>query len=129
MKLLFLIPVLCISLTLSGQTGTKDIFIREIDFKLEEISDNEYENEYFITLNLNNGSLYKFVIQNHIGDFKGEAVVSIYDNDKSLASNYIGDNYYDEFHFKCTKTGFYDVIINFRENNLGSSIIRVFMVQ
>lgn len=107
----------------------KDIFIKEFQFQLKKISDNQYENEYFITITLNKNSLYKFTVLNHIGDFPGKAVVEILENDKLVATNVVGDGYYEKFMFKCTKTGFYDILIHFEDNKKGSSLIKLFLVQ
>ena len=107
----------------------KDIFIKEFQFELKKISANQYENEYFLTITLNKNSLYKFTVLNHIGDFPGNAVVAILDNDKVVATNFVGGKYYEKFMFKCTKTGFYDVLIHYQDNRLGSSLIKLFLVQ
>ncbi|MEA2105375.1 MAG: hypothetical protein U9P82_01425 [Bacteroidota bacterium] len=107
----------------------KEIFIKEFQFELKKISDNQYENEYFLTITLNKNSLYKFTVLNHIGDFPGIAVVQILENDKMVATNKMGDKYYEKFMFKCTKTGFYDILIHFEDNKKGSSLIKLFLVQ
>jgi hypothetical protein len=107
----------------------KDIFIKEFQFELKKKSANQYENEYFLTITLNKNSLYKFTVLNHIGDFPGVAVVQILENDRVVASNYVNGKYYEKFMFKCTKTGFYDILINFEDNQLGSSLIKLFLVQ
>ena len=116
----------------------KEIFIKEFQFELKkisanqyenEISANQYENEYFLTITLNKNSLYKFTVLNHIGDFPGIAVVEILENDKVVATNYVGGKYYEKFMFKCTKTGFYDILIHYQDNKLGSSLIKLFLVQ
>ena len=107
----------------------KDIFIKEFQFQLKKISANQYENEYFITITLNKNSLYKFTVLNHIGDFPGKAVVEILENDKVVATNFVNGGYYEKFMFKCTKTGFYDILIHFEGNKTGSSLIKLFLVQ
>jgi hypothetical protein len=107
----------------------KEIFIKEFHFELKKISDNQYENEYFLTITLNKNSLYKFTVLNHIGDFPGIAVVQILENNKVVATNKVGEKYYEKFMFKCTKTGFYDILIHFEDNKKGSSLIKLFLVQ
>lgn len=107
----------------------KDIFIKEFQFELKKKSANQYENEYFLTITLNKNSLYKFTVLNHIGDFPGVAIVQILENDRVVATNYVNGKYYEKFMFKCTKTGFYDILINFEDNHLGSSLIKLFLVQ
>jgi len=107
----------------------KEIFIKEFQFELKKISANQYENEYFITITLNKNSIYKFTVLNHIGDFPGKAVVQILDGSQLVAANSMGDKYFEKFMFKCTKTGFYDILIHFDENKTGSSLIKQFLVQ
>ncbi|HAF28289.1 MAG TPA: hypothetical protein DCG75_04495 [Bacteroidales bacterium] len=124
---LFIIVLLLFVYTSSF--AQKDIFIKEFQFELKKKSANQYENEYFLTITLNKNSLYKFTVLNHIGDFPGVAVVQILENDRVVASNYVNGKYYEKFMFKCTKTGFYDILINFEDNQLGSSLIKLFLVQ
>ncbi|MFO7938831.1 MAG: hypothetical protein R6U66_03675 [Bacteroidales bacterium] len=107
----------------------KEIFIKEFEFELTRISKNQYENEYFVTLTLNKNSMYKFTILNHIGDFPGDAIVQILENDKVIATNKVQDKYYEQFMFQCNKTGFYDILIHFEENKKGSSLIKLFLVK
>jgi hypothetical protein len=107
----------------------KEIFVREMEFKLTEISPNEYENEYFMTLNFNKGTKYKFKILNKIEGLPGEAVVKILDGDKLVGTNSIGDKYFDAFLFQCNKTGFYDILITFKDNQTGHAKVNLFLLQ
>src|SRR6056297_3368369 len=128
-----IIHIILFSLSLlfltSSSFAQKEIFIKEFQFELKKISSNQYENEYFLTITLNKNSLYKFTVLNHIGDFPGIAVVKILENEKVVATNKMGDKYYEKFMFKCTKTGFYDILIHFEDNKKGSSLIKLFLVQ
>jgi len=131
MKTLFysfflLVALQCIAYKAYSQ---KDIFIKEYQFELKKISANQYENEYFVTITLNKNSLYKFTVLNHIGDFPGKAIVQILDGSQVVATNAMGDKYFEKFMFKCTKTGFYDILIHFDDNKSGSSLIKQFLVQ
>lgn len=129
-KLLFLcFALFFLQLISKNLIAQKDIFIKEFQFELKRLSANQYENEYFLTITLNKNSLYKFTILNHIGDFPGNAIVEILENDKIVATNFVGGKYYEKFMFKCTKTGFYDVLIHYKDNKLGSSLIKLFLVQ
>jgi hypothetical protein len=121
--------VLVVQLIPKESLAQKDIFIKEFQFELKKLSANQYENEYFLTITLNKNSLYKFTVLNHIGDFPGNAVVEILENDKVVATNYMNGKYYEKFMFKCTKTGFYDILIHYQDNKLGSSLIKLFLVQ
>ncbi|MFC2151399.1 hypothetical protein ACFLSE_02640 [Bacteroidota bacterium] len=129
-KILYLFfTIVLLQLIYKDSFAQKDIFIKEFQFELKKISANQYENEYFLTITLNKNSLYKFTVLNHIGDFPGVAVVEILDNDKVVAANFVNGKYYEKFMFKCTKTGFYDILIHFEDNKLGSSLIKLFLVQ
>ena len=127
--IILFITILSLQLVCTNSYAQKDIFIKEFRFELKKIHANQYENEYFLTITLNKNSLYKFTVLNHIGDFPGSAVVEMLDNDKVLAANYVNGKYYEKFMFKCTKTGFYDILIHFDDNKLGSSLIKLFLVQ
>ncbi len=126
---IFIFPLLLLCLVSFTSVAQKDIFIKQFQFELKKLSNNQYENEYFLTITLNKNSLYKFTVLNHIGDFPGNAVIEILDNDKAVAANFVNDKYYEKFMFKCTKTGFYDILIHFEDNKLGSSLIKLYLVQ
>lgn len=120
--------MLTIFMVSSSVHAQKKVFLKEFEFKLVKVSDIPYENEYFITFTFNKNSLYQFDIMNNVGDFFGDAVVEIYDGDKVVATNILGEKYYENFVFKCTKTGYYDIIIKFKDNGVGSSIVKLFLV-
>ena len=124
--ILFTIFLACLFTNTYAQ---KDIFIKEFHFELKRKSKNQYENEYFVSVTLNKNSLYKFTMLNHIGDFPGDVVVEILENDKVIATNIVNDKYYEQFAFKCTKTGFYDVLMHYKDDKLGSSLVKLFLVQ
>ncbi len=128
-KIVYLIFIVLVHIAPKESLAQKDIFIKEFQFELKKLSANQYENEYFLTITLNKNSLYKFTVLNHIGDFPGVAVVQILENDKVVATNYVNGKYYEKFMFKCTKTGFYDILIHYQDNKLGSSLIKLFLVQ
>lgn len=107
----------------------KEIFIKQIEFKLDAISDIDYENEYFVTIKMNKGSKYVFRVVNHIDDYIGEAVVELMDADNLLLTNLYQDKYYENTSFVCNKTGFYDLLVRFRDNKLGNSVIDILLVQ
>ncbi len=108
---------------------SQEVIVKEIEFKLDYISENSYENEYFITLKLTKGLSYVFKVLNHIDDYAGEAIVELLDGDNLVSTNYVGEKYYEQCMFQCNKTGFYDVLIRFKDNKLGNSKIDIFMKQ
>ncbi len=107
----------------------KEIFIKMIEFRLDEVSDIDYENEYFMTLKFNKGSIYKFKITNHIDAYAGEAIFELLDADKLVLTNLVGEKYYEAFSFICNKTGFYDILVSFKDNKSGNSVIEINLVQ
>lgn len=127
MRLLAIITFFIISSEVSF--GQKEIFIKKIDFVLHEISDKDYENEYFMTMKFNKGTTYKFVVTNGIDNITGEAVLELLDGDKLQMTNLIGDKYFPKFSFQCNKTDFYDILVRFKDNQLGHSTIDIFLLQ
>ena len=121
--------ILALFLFLPSLMAQKEVFLRKIDFELSKISPNDYENEFFLTLQFNKGSIYKFKVLNAIGGAQGKAVVEIFDGSKLVGTNNIGDKYFDQFAFQCNKTGFYDIILKFKDNQLGNSAVNIYMVQ
>ncbi len=108
----------------------KEIFIKQIDFELQQVSDIEYENEFFMTMKFNKGSKYVFRITNNINDKPGIAVLDVFDADTKVLTNDLGeDKYYEAATFLCNKTEFYDILVRFRDNNSGHCQIEVVLVQ
>jgi hypothetical protein len=125
---LIIIFVGSISSVIHAQTQ-KEIFLKQIEFKLEKISDIDYENEYFMTIKLNKGSQYVFRVTNHRDNAIGEAVLELMDADNLIMTNLYEDKYYQTVSFQCNKTGFYDVLVKFRDKKIGSSVIDILMLQ
>lgn len=107
----------------------KEIFLRKIDFKLERISDIVFENEYFMTMKFSKGESYIFKIINHIDNYAGKAVLEILEADKLVLTNSIGDKYFENVNFVCNKTGFYDLLVKFKDNKVGNSVIDIKLLQ
>ncbi len=117
------------SLIGSKAFGQKEIFIKRVDFKLDKISDIEYENEYFMSINLNKGSIYRFKIINHIDDFPGEVILELLDADKLVVTNIFNDKYFEVVNFQCNKSGFYDILLRFEDNKTGNCVIDIMLLQ
>jgi hypothetical protein len=107
----------------------REIFIKQLEFKLENYSDIDYENEYFMTMKLNKGTTYKFKITNNRDNFVGKALFQLLDADNLILTNVLGDKYFDNFNFVCNKTAFYDILIKFQDKKPGNSVVDIFMVQ
>ena len=128
----FILKIIIVSLLLGSASdllAQKEIFIKQIEFRLDAVSDIDYENEYFVTLKLNKGSKYVFRIVNHIDEYVGEAVVELMDADNLILTNLFQDKYFLNTSFVCNKTGFYDLLVRFRDNKLGNSVIDILLIQ
>ncbi len=123
----FILIMLCGNLFFT--VAQKEIFLRQIEFKLERISDIDYENEYFMTMKFNKGESYLFKITNHIDNFAGKAVLELLEADKLVSTNVLNDKYYENLNFICNKTGFYDILIKFKDNKVGNSAIDIKLLQ
>jgi hypothetical protein len=107
----------------------KEIFIKQIEFKLVNISDVDYENEYFMTMKLNKGSTYKFKITNHRDNFVGQAVMELLDADNLILTNQLNEKYFETLSFVCNKTAFYDILVKFKDKKPGNSVIDIMLMQ
>jgi len=124
---LLILTMLCSNLLFT--VAQKEIFLRQIEFKLERISDIDYENEYFMTMKFSKGESYLFRITNHIENYAGKAVLELLEADKLVSTNLLNDKYYENLNFVCNKTGFYDILIKFKDNKVGNSAIDVKLLQ
>lgn len=130
MKLLRLLFLAVVLVSFTGKLNAqKEIFIKQIEFKLDKVSDIDYENEYFMTLKLNKGSKYVFKLVNHVDNYVGEALLELMDADVLILTNVMGDKYFEAISFQCNKTGFYDLLISFRDGKIGNSIVDILLVQ
>jgi len=107
----------------------KEIFLKQIEFKLEHVSTQDYENEYFMTIKLNKGTSYKFKISNHRDNFAGKAVIELLDADNLILTNSLGEKYFETIGFVCNKTAFYDILIKYKDKKPGNSVVDIVMLQ
>jgi hypothetical protein len=127
-QILFIIAFL--SFGLSGALSQqKEIFLKQVEFKLENVSAQDYENEYFMTIKLNKGTTYKFKITNNLDNFAGKAIIQLLDADNLILTNSMGDKYFETVGFVCNKTAFYDILIKYKDKKPGHSVIDIMMVQ
>ena len=130
-KLLIIIGLLIYSGNLFNILAQEDkeVFIDQFAFKLERLSENAYENEYFVTLKLNKGTSYKFKITNNQDNLPGLAVIELLDTNEIILTNVLNEKYFENVNFVCNKTGFYDILIKYKDEKPGHSIIDIFMLQ
>jgi hypothetical protein len=128
-RITFVIALLSTFFGCASVYGQKEIFIKQIEFKLANVSDVDYENEYFLTMKLNKGSTYKFKIMNHRDNYAGQAVMELMDANTLILTNQLNDKYYETFTFVCNKTAFYDILIRFKDKKPGNSLIDILLVQ
>jgi hypothetical protein len=127
-QLLLFIAFLIFGTTLSI-AQQKEIFVKQIEFKLDKLSQQDLENEYFMTIKLNKGTSYKFKISNHRENFPGKAVIELLDADNLVLTNSIGEKYFETVGFVCGKTAFYDILIKYKDKTPGYSVMDIVMVQ
>jgi len=113
----------------SSSYGQKEIFIKQIAFKLANVSDVDYENEYFLTMKFNKGSMYKFKIINHRDNYAGQAIIELMDANTLVITNQFNEKYFETFNFVCNKTAFYDILVRFKDKRPGNSMIDILLVQ
>ena len=125
-----LICLCLLSFTFSSSIAQqKEIFLKQIEFKLDNVSDQDFENEYFMTIKLNKGTSYKFKITNHRDNYAGKAVFELLDADNLILTNSVGDKYFETFGFVCNKTAFYDILIKYKDKKPGNSVVDISMLQ
>jgi hypothetical protein len=129
MKQTLLLIALLLVISGKAYTQQKEIFLKQIEFKLPTVSSKDYENEYFMTLKLNKGTAYKFKVSNHRENFAGVAVIQLLDADNLVMTNQVGDKYYETFNFICNKTAFYDILIKYKDKKPGYSVVDIMMLQ
>jgi len=128
-RITFVIALLSAFFGMATVYGQKEIFIKQIEFKLSHVSDVDYENEYFLTLKLNKGSTYKFKIINHRENFAGKAVIELMDANTLILTNQLNEKYFETLSFVCNKTAFYDILVRFKDKKPGNSLIDILLVQ
>jgi len=128
-RITFVMALLSAFFGMATVYGQKEIFIKQIEFKLSHVSDVDYENEYFLTLKLNKGSTYKFKIINHRENFAGKAVIELMDANTLILTNQLNEKYFETLSFVCNKTAFYDILVRFKDKKPGNSLIDILLVQ
>jgi hypothetical protein len=116
-------------LGMNGFAQQKEIFLKQIGFKLERVSPKDFENEYFMTIKLNKGTSYKFKITNHLDNYAGEAIMELLDGDTMILTNSLNEKYFETIGFVCNKTAFYDILIKYKDKKPGNSVVDIVMMQ
>jgi hypothetical protein len=129
MRYIFLAVILFIIPCIPAFPQQKEILVKQLEFKLDHVSDKDVENEYFMTIKLNKGTAYKFKITNHRENYAGKAVFELLEADNMILTNTFKDKYFDTFNFVCNKTGFYDILIKYQDRKPGFSMVDITMLQ
>jgi hypothetical protein len=61
--------------------------------------------------------------------YPGLAIVELMEADNRIMTNIYDGTYFKEATFKCNATGFYDLLVKFKDNQLGNSVVDVIMKQ
>jgi hypothetical protein len=126
---LFAAFIMLILHTAVAYSQQKEIFLKQLEFKLDRVSDIDYENEYFMTIKLNKGTSYKFKITNNRDNYAGKAIFELLDADNLILTNTVGEKYFENVGFVCNKTAFYDILIKFKDKKPGNSVVDITMLQ
>ena len=128
-RITFIVALISAFFGCSSAYGQKEIFIKQIAFKLANVSDVDYENEYFLTMKFNKGSTYKFKVINHLDNYAGQAILELMDAKTLIITNQFNEKYFEVFNFVCNKTAFYDILVRFKDKRPGNSLIDILLVQ
>lgn len=130
-RLIILLQLMLYATGFSGimAQDSQEIFVERIKFRLERVSQNEYENEYFMTLKLNKGSSYKFKVSNNQENLPGRAIFEVLDQNAPVITNVLNDKYFENINFVCNKTGFYDILVKYQDGKPGYSFIDIYLLQ
>lgn len=131
MRQLILLLVFLLPFARAGELAAqqKEIFLKQLEFKLDLVSANQEENEYFLTLKFTKGTAYKFKISNHRENYAGKAVIELTEEGNLVLTNALKDKYFETVSFVCNKTGFYDILIRYQDKKPGYSMVDITMVQ
>jgi len=105
-------------------------YLKDFQVKLDAAKPGEEKPNMKFSVVLSKSTQYRFSICNS-KDYPGKAIVSLYDNNRLLGTNYLvatGKNY-PSFDFKCQSTGVYHIFIDFREGEQGLAVVLLSFVQ
>ena len=105
-------------------------YLKDFQVKLDAAKPGEEKPNMKFSVVLSKSTQYRFSICNS-KDFPGKAIVSLYDNNRLLGTNYLvatGKNY-PSFDFKCQSTGVYHIFIDFREGEQGLAVVLLSFVK
>ena len=103
-----------------AQSGIDAVYLKEFKVKFTRSGKADpVQTARFNTL-LNEGKLYRFTVANAV-EYEGEAILQLFKNNKLLGSTYHIDSGADhqKFDFLCDQTGFYKILMSFREGREG----------
>jgi hypothetical protein len=108
----------CVSLAGDDATYLKDFVV-----KLPAANNNAKPPAAKNSIMLRKNTVYRFTVCNH-EESDGEAVITLYDANQMLASNYnpSSGKMYPSFNFSCSKTGPYTLMISFKDGKKGSAV-------
>ncbi len=103
--------------------GDDATYLKDFVVKLEATGPGERPNTYRQTLALRKNITYRFSICN-MDNSDGEAVLRVYDNANLILSSWYPSTgkEYRVINFECKKSGYYTIVINFKEGKAGEAI-------
>ena len=105
-------------------------YLKEFPVKLEAAKAGEEQAKARYSLVLSKSTIYRFSVCSS-KDFSGEAVILIYDANRLMGTNHIvaTGKTYPYFDLKCTTTGVYHVMVNFKEGKQGMAVVLLSFVE
>ena len=112
----------------SGKLAKNAMYLKELKVKLKAKEAGKKAPVARYSLMLNKGSHYRLSICN-AKEFKGKAIIQLYDKDRLLGSSYMAKKHYPAFDFICKKTAVYKVMISFEGGKQGCAVGILSMVE
>ena len=99
------------------------MYLKELKVRLKAKESGKKPPVARYSLLLNKGTHYRFNICN-AKEFKGKAIIQLYDKDRLLGTSYIAKTkkHYPAFDFICQKTAVYKVLISFENGEEGCAV-------
>ena len=114
----------------SGGLAKNAMYLKELKVRLKAKEAGKKAPVARYSLLLNKGTHYRFNICN-AKEFKGKAIIQLYDRDRLLGTSYIAKTkkHYPAFDFICQKTAVYKVLISFEDGKEGCAVGILSMIE
>ncbi|MFO7827400.1 MAG: hypothetical protein R6V23_02155 [Bacteroidales bacterium] len=110
--------------------GEDATYLKDFQVKLDAAKPGEEAPTARFSVVLSKNTQYRFSICNS-KDYAGQAMLSLYDNNRLLGTNFVvaTGKSYPSFDFKCTTTGVYHIFVTFKEGEQGLAVAMLSFVK